>query len=179
MSSREQDSLKDDAGEEYRVDEKGRRRYARNEQVAGHLVNLHALLVISGYPEDHAARYPQLAAMISRHDESVSVMHREGRLAELSGVGATIREYIAQFLENGVSEKYREAARSAPESVLELLLVPRLGAKTAKTLYSQHGIASLSDLVAARRAGKLDGIKGMGPKMLEAIDHAAAENGLG
>ena len=56
-----------------------------------------------------------------------------------------------------------------PRSVLELTAIERLGARTARLLFQDHGIDSLAALCEAVEEGSLAGVKGIGPKMIEAI----------
>ena len=160
------------------VDAKGRTRWRRNDLIGEQLKQLHDVLVIGGYDELHARRYPQLAHTISRHPESIVAMHEAGRLSELPGVSGTIAQIIAEFIETGSCTKLAEWAKSTPLSVLELTAIDRLGAMTARTLFAEHGIDSLASLVAALEAGELDSVKGIGPKMKERIREHAATKGL-
>ena len=151
------------------IDEKGRTRWRQNDALADKLAELHDFLVVGGYPETHAARYRQLARLISRHPERIDLIHAEGRLADISGIGASVAVIIGEYIDTGTSTKFEEFAETTPPSVLELLLVPGIGVKTARVLYGDHGLDSLANLKAALDDRRLAGIKGMGPKTQEAI----------
>jgi len=69
------------------VDAKGRLRWHRNDELARQLQMLYDILVIGGYDESHARRYPQLAYTISRHHECIDAIKDEGRLTEIPGIG--------------------------------------------------------------------------------------------
>ncbi len=92
------------------VDEKGRPRWRRNDQVAEYLKQLYDFLVIGGYEETHARRYPQLAYTISRHPGLIDQLHAEGRLAEIQGIGGVVAQIIGEFIETGSSGKMEEFA---------------------------------------------------------------------
>lgn len=149
------------------VDQKGRLRWRRNDEIGVRIKQLGDFLIIGGYEESHAKRYAKLAHTISRYPESVARLHKEGRLKEIPGVGATIADIIGGFLETGTCAKMEEWAERVPKTVLELAAIPGLGAKTIKTLYTEHGIESLSGLRRALDRGELDGVKGVGEKMLD------------
>ncbi len=149
------------------VDEKGRRRWRRNAEIANEIKRLGNFLIICGYAESHAKRYGMLAYTISRYPESVVGLHKEGHLNQIPGVGTTIAGIIGEFLETGTCAKMEEWAKRVPKSVLELTAIPGLGAKTIRTLSRKHHIKSLSDLNKALDTGKLEGIKGIGSKTLE------------
>ncbi len=158
------------------VDEKGRTRWRRNDEVGEYLKQLYDFLVIGGYEETHARRYPQLAYTISRHPELIDQLNAEDRLSEIQGIGGIVAQIIGEYLETGTSGKMEEFAESTPKTVLELTAIPGLGAKTAHRLYAEHGIDSLAALKAAMDEGRLAGIKGMGKKTLATIEQHIEEN---
>ena len=82
--------MADLANESY-IDAKGRHRWRCNDQIAEKLNQLHDLLVIGGYEESHARRYPQLAYAISRHPESILMLHEEDRLSLYITMATTCR----------------------------------------------------------------------------------------
>ncbi len=151
------------------VDYKGRRRWRRNDQIAEQIKQLGDFLIIGGYEESHATRYSKLAHTISRHPESIVRLYKEGRLGKIFGVGGTIAKVVSEFLETGTCTKIEEWSKQTPKTVLELTAIPGLGAKTARTLYQEHGIESLGALREALDNGELDGVKGMGKKTIETI----------
>ena len=148
------------------VDQKGRLRWRCNDELGDKLKQLYDFLVIGDYEESHAARYPRLAHAISRYPESVLVLRDETRLHEIPGVSIIISAIIAQILESGSCRKMEvgdEFFTPPPRTVLELTEIPRLGAKTAKTLYQEHGIDGLKALTKSLTSGELAKIKGIGP----------------
>jgi DNA polymerase (family X) len=154
------------------TDEKGRVRWRRNDEIAGQLKDLHDYLVIGGYDPSHAARYPKLAYVVSRHPESVVAMHEEGRLRELPGVGGIVGTILTELIETGTTTKGTAAEYEfvpPPRSVLELTSLPGFGALLARRLYADYGITSLAELRDALDDGRLDGMPGLGPKMREKI----------
>ena len=157
------------------TDDKGRRRWHRNDWLAGELVRLHDFLVIGGYEETHAAVYKRLFYTISRYPEPVDRLQAEGRLGEIPDVGPTIARLIGEYLRTGTCAKKEEWAEHRPITLLEIAEVPGLGAKMARTLYSEHGIDSLEALESALASGRLDRFKGLGAKTREKIArHIAA-----
>lgn len=153
------------------VDAKGRTRWRENDEIALRLLELHTFLIIADYPEDHASRYPRLSHSISRFPEPVSDLIAQGRLIEeIGGVGEIIAEIIEEFVETGTSGKLEEFAGDTPRTVVELVPIPGLGAKTIKRLYEEVGVESLVSLRAAIDEGRLKGFRGIGKKTLEKID---------
>ncbi len=163
------------------IDQKGRTRWQRNDEIAEKLKELADFLVIGGYDESHAARYPRLAYAISRHPESIVHLHHQGRLSEIPGVGGTIATIIGELIETGTCHKMeapiQEDRLNPPRTVLEITAIPRFGAKMARTLYQEYGIDSLDSLKNALDAGVLDAVPGMGRKTVETVRQHLAERG--
>lgn len=156
------------------IDAKGRTRFVENDQLAEQLKRLAEFLVVGGYPEQHAARYPKLAHTISRFPEPISALAADGRLEKLPGVGDIVGGIIREFLSTGTCAKWQEWKQHTPESVLEITAIPGLGAKTVRQLYVEHGIADISTLRTALENGVLDNIPGIGPKTRKSIKQAVA-----
>jgi DNA polymerase (family X) len=149
-----------------------------NLELANELRDLRDFLIIAGYEESHATRYTQIARYIEKMPEQVDQLKREGRLDEIPGVGKLIKLYIKEYLETGTCSKRAEWANEAPDSVLELVRIPGIGAKTARFLFSNYGIHSLASLKIALDEGKLEGAPGIGPKTIATMrDHVEANLG--
>ena len=140
-----------------------------NAEVAQSLRDLRDFLIIAGYEEGHATRYTHIARAIEKLPEEVALLRREGRLKEIPGVGPTIQTYLKELLDDGVTSKQKEWEGSAPITVLEMLRVPGMGARTARLVFGLTGVTSLAELQEAEREGRLDEIPGLGPTLRERI----------
>jgi DNA polymerase (family 10) len=140
-----------------------------NSEFAAKLRDLRDFLIIAGYEESHATRYTQIARYIEKMPESVEDLYREHRFTDIPGVGKLVNQYMREIMSDGVSSKQIEFEKDAPITVLELVRIPGLGAKTARKLFQENGIAGLTDLKAALDSGFLAEIPGIGPKMIETI----------
>ena len=139
-----------------------------NEEIAQKLLELHTILLVADYPEDHASRYPRLAYTISRMEESVAELVAEGKLQEaIPGVGDIVATIITEYVQTGTCSKLDEYAADVPETIVELIPVPGLGAKTIKRFYQELGIDSLVSLRQAIDEDKFEGFRGVGKKTLE------------
>lgn len=137
-----------------------------NSELAQELRDLRDFLIIAGYEESHATRYTLIARSIEKLPEPIQTLKNEGRLDEIPGVGKLIKLYIKEYLETGTCSKRAEWASQAPASVLELVRIPGVGAKTARFLFQNYGIQSLETLKTAIEEGKLKDAPGIGPKTL-------------
>ena len=153
------------------IDAKGRTRWHQNDEIALRFLELHTFLIIADYPEDHASRYPWLSNYISRFPEPMSDLIAQGRLIEeIPGAGEVVENIVKEFLDTGTSAKLEEFAGDTPRTVVELVPIPGLGAKTIKRLYEEVGVDSLVSLRAAVDEGKLRSFRGIGKKTLEKIE---------
>lgn len=137
-----------------------------NAELAGALRDLRDFLIIAGYEESHATRYSHISRHIDKMPESVETLRAEGRLGDIPGVGKLVALYIKQLLETGTCDKYRDWETAAPRSVLDLVRIPGLGAKTARRLFTEFGIYDLVSLKLALDEGRLENQPGIGPKTL-------------
>ena len=148
-----------------------------NDDIAQKLMELHTILIVADYPEDHATRYPRLAYTISRMEESVAELVGDDRLQEeIPGVGDIVATIITEYVETGTCSKIQEYASEIPESIVELIPIPGLGPKTIKLLYQEVGIDSLLSLRSAIDEDKLKGIKGIGKKTIENFEEYLNQN---
>jgi DNA polymerase (family 10) len=146
-----------------------------NQELADKLRDLRDFLIIAGYEESHALRYTQISRYIEKLPEPVETIRKEGRLKDIPQVGPLIATYIKEILEDGVSSKQREWEEHAPITVLELVRIPGVGAKTARRLFLEFGIDSLATLRLALENGILDDAQGIGPKTRQTMREACGE----
>ena len=159
------------------MNENARPQRPSNDEIAEKLIELHTILIVADYPELHAARYPRLAYTISRMEESVADLVEQGRLHdEIPGVGDIVATIITEYVETGTCSKLDEYASDIPQSIVELIPIPGLGAKTIKRFYDELGIDSLASLRTAIDEGKFKGVKGVGKKTIENLEAYLNEN---
>lgn len=162
---------KEKSGNHSYTDDKGRLRWHRNDEIAAVVKQLGEYLIIGGYPENHAKRYAQLAHTISRMPDLIDTLDQNSQLNTIAGIGGTITGYIEEIIHTGTTAKFNDDqyGKPPPLSVLELTAINNLGAKTARMLYHDHAIDSMKSLCQALKDGRLTGIRGIGPKMIESI----------
>ena len=89
---------------------------------------------------------------------------REDRLTTLPRIGTALASQIKQLYLTGESSVLNELRNEFPKGVVELSAVPGLSVEKIKLLHDELGITSIADLRAAAEAGKLQKLKGFGPK---------------
>jgi DNA polymerase (family 10) len=93
----------------------------------------------------------------------------DGTLKDIEGIGESSRKIILDYVRTGRSPDYEELAASIPAGLIPMMEIPGLGPKTIALFWKERKITSLEELVKAINEGKLDGIKGVGEKKIEAI----------
>ncbi|HYG71609.1 MAG TPA: DNA polymerase/3'-5' exonuclease PolX [Actinomycetota bacterium] len=90
-------------------------------------------------------------------------------IRQIPSVGSSIADKIHEFLTSGTIAALDSLRSQIPASVREMTEIPGLGPKRALAIYKEQGIDSIEELRAALEGGRLDDVKGFGPKTRENI----------
>ena len=152
----------------------------RNAEIAAAMTELATLYELDGAVRYRVLAYREAARVIEGSPVSVADLAREGRATELPGIGATLQGKIVDLVETGEIPAAAKLKAKFPASLVEVTRLPGVGAKTARRLHDELGVASLDDLRAAAEAGRIQSVKGLGAKfeasVLAALDRLG-ENG--
>ncbi len=140
-----------------------------NAEIAAALEELGILYELDGAVKYRVLAYSTAAKAIRESPVSVSELAVQGRATEIPGVGKTLAEKIDALIETGEIPAAAKLKAKFPPTLIEVTRVPGVGAKTAKRLFDELGVASLEDLKAAAEAEKVRGVKGLGPKAEENV----------
>jgi DNA polymerase (family 10) len=112
-------------------------------------------------------------AVLALDTDDLAPLVKSGELAKLRGIGKATLGVIADLVETGESSYLEQLRANLPEGIIELMRVPNLGPEKIERLHETLGIASLDDLEAAARDGRLAAVRGFGEKtaarMLDSI----------
>ncbi len=134
------------------------------------LSRIAALLELSGANTFKARAYDGAARALRTIDtDDLAPLLESGELARLPGVGPATLSVIRELVATGESAYLERLRSTIPEGLLELLRLPRLGGAKIDALHQALGITSLDDLEREARTGGLAGVKGFGPKTVQAI----------
>ncbi len=154
----------------------------RNAEIAAALRELGILYELDGADRFRVLAYREAARSTAQCPVSVEQLAAEGRLTELPGVGKTIAEKITALIDQGEIPAAAKLKQKFPATLVEVTRVPGLGAKTARRIYDEIGVETLTHLKQAAEAGHLREIRGLGPKVEENVLSALeglAEDGAG
>jgi DNA polymerase (family 10) len=140
-----------------------------NAEIAAALEELGTLYELDGAVKYRVLAYGTAAKAIRESPVSVAELAAAGRATEIPGVGKTLAEKIGALLETGEIPAAVKLKAKFPPTLIEVTRVPGLGAKTARLLFDELGIASMEDLKVAAESEQIREIKGLGPKAEENV----------
>jgi len=141
----------------------------RNAEIAAAMEELATLYEVDGAVRYRVLAYKDAARVIRQSPVSVAELARAGRATELPKIGATLETKILALLETGEIPSATKLKAKFPASLVQVTRIPGVGAKTARRLFDELGVASLDDLRAAAEAERIQGVKGLGAKFEENV----------
>ena len=141
----------------------------RNGEIAEAFEELASLYELDGAVVYRVVAYRNAAKAIREAGVSVAELAKQGRAAELAGVGKTIAEKIDVLLETGSIPSADKLKQRIPAGLVEVTRIPGLGPKRAKLLHDQIGVSSIEDLKRAAESGQLKDVRGFGKKAEENV----------
>ena len=139
------------------------------DQVAAILAEIGTLLELQGETSFRTNAYHNGARAIQQLEEDLGVVIRAGRLGDVPGIGATLREKITTLVTTGSLPFYDKLKAEIPAGLVEMLRIPGLGPKKVKALHEALEIDTLDKLREACESGKVAKLKGFGAKTQEKI----------
>src|SRR2546422_5897605 len=115
--------------------------------------------------------YRNAARTIRDFPEPIADLVRAGTkdLTDIAGIGDDLAEKITDIVTTGELPLRKQLASKLPAGLLDLLRISGLGPKRVKLLYKKLKVKSAADLAKALEGGKIQKLKGFGPKMEEKI----------
>jgi len=141
----------------------------RNAEIADAMSELATLYELDGAIRYRVLAYREAARVIRQSPVSVEELARAGRATELPGIGKTLEQKIVTLVDTGEIPSAAKLKRKFPASLIDVTRVPGVGAKTARRLYDELGIASLEELRAAAEQERIRALKGLGAKVEENV----------
>jgi DNA polymerase (family X) len=151
-----------------------------NDQAAALLDEYADLLVMTGGDPFRARVYTKAARAIAAHPEDVADLP-QAALLRIPGVGKSIAAKVAEILSTGTFAELEDLRADIPDGVRQLTRIPALGPRRALQLYRELSISSPDELREAIAGGRLNDLKGFGPKsgdkLLRGLDLLATAGG--
>jgi DNA polymerase (family 10) len=151
-----------------------------NSSIAQVLGEIADLLEIKGENAFKIRAYRSAADTIATTGDAV-VRLNDTQLRAMPGIGKDLAAKVRELADTGACAYHRGLLEEFPPTMLDLLRLQGVGPKTVARLYATLGVASLDDLAAAARAGRIRAMPGMGPKkeaqILKAVEDRQRDQG--
>ena len=148
-----------------------------NAEIAAAFDELAILYELDGAVRYRVLAYSTAAKAIRESPVSVAELARGGQATKIPGIGKTLEQKIVTLLDEGEIPSAVRMKKQFPATLIAVTRVPGLGAKTARRLYEELGVATLDDLKDAAEGGRIRELRGLGAKQEERI--LAALAGMG
>jgi DNA polymerase (family 10) len=139
-----------------------------NEQAGGLLDEYADLVVLTGGDPFRARVYTKAARAIAAQTQDVTDLPLAA-LLQIPGVGKSIAAKVVEITSTGTFAELEELRADIPDGVRQLTRIPALGPRRALQLYRELSISSPTELRAAIGAGRLNDLRGFGPKSAEKL----------
>jgi DNA polymerase (family 10) len=140
-----------------------------NAEIAAAFEELGVLYELDGAVKYRVLAYSTAAKAIRESPVSVADLSGAGRATEVPGVGKTLAEKIDALVETGEIPAAVKLKARFPATLVEVTRVQGVGAKTARRLFEELGVATLDDLKKAAEEQRIRDLKGLGPKVEENV----------
>jgi DNA polymerase (family X) len=147
----------------------------KNEAVAQLLENIARLLTLKRDDPYRITAYTDAARNIAGVADDIEVLHQRGQLEEIRGVGPSIAEKVAEYLETGRSSYEEELEREIAPEAPDLLEIPSIGPVRARLIQERLGIKTVPELERAARDHRLRALPGIGETLEARIADEAAQ----
>ena len=141
----------------------------KNREIVKLLQEIGQLLELKGENPFRMRSYEKAAQNVASLTEPIEKFASEDKLQTIPGVGEGIANKIKEYLETGKLKYFEDLKKDFPEGLLEIMSVPGVGPKTAKTLYDELRIKSLAQLERAAKEHRLSELHRLGEKTEENI----------
>ena len=143
----------------------------QNPDIARVFDELADLLEIQDANPFRVRAYRNAARTVRDFPEPLAELVRAGTrdLTDIPGIGEDLAEKISDLVTSGEIPLRKQLAAKLPAGLLDLLRIPGLGPKRVKLLYKKLKVRSAGDLAKVLEQGKIQKLKGFGPKIEEKI----------
>ena len=137
--------------------------------IARALDEISAYMDLSETNRFKARAFERASRAVAALDADIRELIASGAIYDVSGIGKATGAVIEELVRTGQSRYLEDLRKQFPAGIFEMLRVPGLGLKKIGILFDQLGIASLDELEAGAREGRLNAVRGFGAKTAQKI----------
>ena len=127
------------------------------------------MLEIQGEDVFRVRAFRRAANSVRSATEDINKLSTEGRLTELPAIGKGMAGRIDEMLKSGKMSYFEQLKETIPPRLLELMKVPGVGPKKAKTFYDELHITGVDEMKKAAEDHRISSLKGLSGKTEENI----------
>src|SRR5262245_60131592 len=147
----------------------------RNAEVIEQIELLADMLELEGTEAFRVLAYRRAAQAVGREGRLHGQARLDGKAEGVQGIGKTIEEKIVQIVEKGEIEALTKRRERIPPDVVTFMRLPGLGPKTARRIWLELDVTTISGLQTAAEQQRLRTLTGLGPKVEENVLKALKE----
>jgi DNA polymerase (family 10) len=133
------------------------------------LESIASILELKGENPFKVRAFSNAAHALEAYPGELSQALESGELAGLKGLGPATLEVVGEVVRTGQSSTLSALQREVPAGLVEMLRISGLGATKIRALHQQLGIATVAELEAAARDGRLAALPRFGDKTAQKI----------
>lgn len=148
---------------------------ASNARIAAVFEEIADLLEVQGGNPFRIRAYRNAARTVNQQGPAFAERAARGEeLGKLSGVGADLDARIHEIARTGSCELLEQLRRAVPRGTASLLRIPGLGPKRVRALSERLDIHTPVQLREAAQSGRMQALRGFGPKTTARVLRALA-----
>ena len=140
-----------------------------NDDVVRFLEAIANTLEVQGERPYRIRAYREAARQVDALEEDVAALAAERRLTTIPRVGASLAARIQELIDTGKSSFLSDLQRDTPATLLDLLSLPGFGPRRVAAVHRELGVTTLNELAEAAAAGRLRGLRAIGPRLEQSI----------
>jgi len=133
-------------------------------QIVTVLEQVGVLLELDGANQFRVIAYQNASRALASLEEDLLTVVREERITDVKGIGKGLGGLISEAVLKGSWGDLPSLYERTPPGLMEIVGIPGLGPKRARTLYEEIGVDSVESLKAACEMGHIAPLSGFGEK---------------
>ena len=133
-------------------------------QIVTVLEQVGVLLELDGANQFRVIAYQNASRALASLEEDLLTVVREERITDVKGIGKGLGGLISEAVLEGSWGELLSLYERIPPGLMEIVGIPGLGPKRARTLYEEIGVDSVESLKAACEMGHIAPLSGFGEK---------------
>ena len=133
-------------------------------QIVTVLEQVGVLLELDGANQFRVIAYQNASRALASLEEDLLTVVREERITDVKGIGKGLGGLISEAVLDGSWGELLSLYERIPPGLMEIVGIPGLGPKRARTLYEEIGVDSVESLKAACEMGHIAPLSGFGEK---------------